>query len=82
MKTIIEVKAFGDFCIKYTVCIMVSDEIFDIPQLQSEYCKQENIESFKGLPDNKLNEHTDKFIAFLSLKGFEMLQTKEIYFCD
>ncbi len=82
MKTIIEVEAFGDFDVMYTVVIMVSEEKIELSSLQNEFCQIEGIASFKGVPNNRLYETTENYIAFLKLKGFKALATQKVYFCD
>ena len=82
MNTIIEMQVFGDFDVRCTNCIMVSDEKLNIENLQKEFCDIERIPSFKGLEVHNLSMLTDKFILFLKTKGFRKLQTTELYFCD
>lgn len=82
METVIEIQAFGDFDIKYTECIMVSDEKHGLKTLLKEFYEIEGITSTHGNDYKKLNAITNNFIAFLQLKGFKKLKTKEIYFCD
>ncbi len=82
MKTIIEVNEYGDFNVLTTRCIMTSEEHFTMFDLKAEFCKNEQIESFTGLPYDKLTEYTNKFVEFLKNKGFKPLVTKSVYFCD
>lgn len=82
MKTVIEIQQFGDFNVMNTHSIMVHPEFFTVFDIKEEFCKFENIESFSGLPHNKLNEYTEKFVKFLKDKGFRQLETKSVYFVD
>ncbi len=81
-KTIIEVKAFGDFDIMYTDCIMVSTEKMDVKEVIKDFCVFMNIPDIKGLPDNKLYEITQEFIEYLEMIGFNKLKTTQVYMCD
>ena len=82
INTVIEIQAFGDFDIKYTVCIMVHSEKIDKGYLLKEFYKIQGILSNQGLSNETLSTINDDFIAFLELKGFRMLETEMIYFCD
>jgi hypothetical protein len=82
MKTFIEVQEFGDFDMKYTNCIMVSDDNIDKQTLLDEFYKLEGIESYRGLDYLILDEITEKFINFLKSKGFKRLKTQSVFFCD
>jgi hypothetical protein len=82
MKTFIEVQEFGDFGMKYTNCIMVSNDNIDKETLLDEFYKLEGIESYRGLDYLILDEITEKFINFLKSKGFKRLKTQSVFFCD
>jgi len=82
MKTIIEVQAFGDFDVKYTVCIMVHPEVLNVNEILNEFYSINGISSNKGLSYHVLSTVNDDFISFLELKGFSILKTQAIYFCD
>ncbi len=81
-KTVIEVQAFGDFDIKYTDCIMVSEEKKDVKEIIKDFCVFMNIPDIKGLPSNKLYDMTQEFIEYLKMIGFTKLKTTEVYMCD
>lgn len=82
INTTIEVKAFADFDILYTECVMVHFNKFDTRELFSEFYKLEGITSFNELNYKNKRDVTENFIAFLELKGFQKLKTIPIYFCD
>jgi hypothetical protein len=82
-KTVIEVKAFGDFDIMYTMCIMVSTEKMIVQDIIKDFCEMMEIPSIKGLPWNtNFYEMTEEFVTYLELRGFSKLQTTEVYLCD
>ncbi len=82
-KTIIEVQDFGDSDVKYTVCVMVSEEKMDVKEIIKDFCTTMNIPSIKGLPWNtNFYEMTEEFITYLELLGFSKLETTEVYLCD
>lgn len=47
-KTVIEVKAFADFDVIYTECVMVSSEELNVKDVMSEFYKIQGITSNKG----------------------------------
>ena len=86
--TFIEVEAFGDFTMKYTVGIFYTIEKKDIDSIKKKFCELKGLPSFDNLqhvPDytySMLSNLTDEFIIFLKKEGFKELQTKKVYFCD
>ena len=80
--TVIEIEAFADYDISYTVCVMVHSEKIDKDILLNEFYNIEGIKSNEGLDYNKLYAITGNFIAFLELKGFTKLETEKICFTD
>lgn len=82
MKTVIELLVWGDFDIKTTDCIMISQFEFDIEDIKNDFCRINNISSFSGLPSNLLSDYNEKFKKFLISLGFKELKTTPIYFCD
>jgi hypothetical protein len=82
MKTVIEVQAYGDFDINYTVCIMVHPEKMNEKELMKEFYGLQGIDSDSGLSCKQLQTVTDDFICFLELHGFKELKTYEVCFSD
>jgi hypothetical protein len=82
MSTVIEVKAFGDFDVMYTYCIMVHSDTLNRDELMSEFYTIRGISSNRGLCYRDLYGITEDFVAFLEMKGFVRLQTQVVYFCD
>lgn len=82
IKTIIEVKAFGDFDIMFTHSIMVSPEELDVDKLLKEFYDLVGIESNHKVNHVLLYEITEDFVSFLELKGFSRLKTNVVYFSD
>jgi hypothetical protein len=82
IKTAIEVKAWGDFDILYTVCVMIYSEKVNKDEILKEFYQIQGISSCDGLSYKKLSTITEDFIAFLELKGFKKLRTHEVYFSD
>ena len=82
INTFIEVQAFGDFDVTYTVCVMIHNEKLDKNILLDEFYKIVGITSNNGLDYKKLYTITQDFISFLELKGFKKLNTEKVYFCD
>lgn len=80
--TFIEVEAYGDFDVKYTVCIMHNPLTLDVYEIKREFRNLKGLKSFSGLPSVSLASFTDEFIAFLSLKGFSSVKTHKISFSD
>ena len=80
INTIIEVQAFGDFDVKYTVCVMVHSDKMDKNKILKEFYHIQGITSYKGLDYRILRTITEDFISFLELKGFNILKTQSVYF--
>lgn len=79
--TFIEVEAYGDFDVKYTVCIMYNPLDLDVYEIKREFRKLKGLKSFSGIIGS-MASLTDEFIAFLSLKGFTSVKTHKISFSD
>ena len=82
INTAIELQAFGDFNIKITYGIFVSEEKFDIEKIKSDFCRINNLGVFNGLSTMDLDKHTEDFVTYLELIGFKELKTNKVYFCD
>jgi hypothetical protein len=82
INTAIEIKAFGDFDIKYTECIMVSSNKIDVYEIMKEFYNIKGITSSCDLDYSILREVTQDFIVFLKSKGFNKLETCDVLFSD
>jgi len=82
VKTTIEIQKYGDFDMKYTDCIMVSNEKHRQKKLLKEFYDIYNIKSSSGMDSSMLDKLTEDFICFLEMKGFTKLKTYEVCFSD
>lgn len=82
--TIIEIMEYGDFGIKQTTCIMVSEDNFIVDDLTKEFCLSQNIEfdEIGQLYDKNTSLVTQDYITFLRTKGFKTLETKQVCFSN
>lgn len=80
--TVIFVQAWGDFDMKYTFATMVCPYKQSVDSLKKAFLADEGLHSFKGQPDSKLTELTEKFIKFLKKNDFQRLDGEEVYFSD
>lgn len=83
IKTVIEIKRYGDYDILYTECIMGSPDIRDADDILKTYC---NLRGFpktdgSGLPYNVLNDVTADFVT-LKKQNFRIIKTNNIIFSD
>ena len=75
----IEIQKYGDFDMRYTDTIMISDNDHSVKTLKKSFCDQHQID-LSNLPHGKINYYADEFIKFLKERGFKPLKTKEIIF--
>lgn len=82
--TIIEIEAYSDYDMRYTDCIMVTEEQFDVKGLVRSYCSLRGLpnETLSGLPDNMLNDTKEDFKKWLKKQGFRILSTKKVCISD
>lgn len=80
--TIIEIEAWGDFQMRYTDCIMASEERLDVKALVRQFCSMEGLPGESGNDSDKLGEINEKFRKFLKKSGFVQLKTKKVCFSD
>jgi hypothetical protein len=82
IETVIEVQQYVDFDVLNTKCIMVSPTKHHKTSLLEEFYEHYGIISYNGHKSEDLSFYTDAFISFLEMKGFTILNTDKIYFCD
>jgi len=80
--TVIFVKAWGDFDVKYTFATMVCPYKQNVESLKQAFCAKMGIPSFNGLPENMLYDLTEEFVKFLKKNDFKRLEGEEVYFAD
>lgn len=82
INTAIEIEAWGDFDVKTTKCIMVSEEKLNPKELIKTYCELRGLPGLSGLPYNMLNDTNDDLIIWLKRQGFKQLKTYAVCFSD
>lgn len=82
IKTAIAIAAYGDFDVKYTDKVMITEEVRDVKSIVKNYCNLRGIPGTSGLPNNMISDVREDFVKFLKKEGFRELKTTEVCFSD
>lgn len=82
INTVIEIQGWGDFDMRYTEVIMVSEQKLDAKLFIKGYCDLRGLPGLDGLPQNMLRDINEDLIKYLKKNGFKPLNTYVVLFGD